>query len=104
MTKKLLITFTTSAALLVAAPTLASAAPKCGPRDVVVAALSADYGETRQSIGLGSNNMVLEVFASLASGSWTVTMTTPDGLTCLVASGQAFETLVEALPAHGSKT
>ncbi len=74
----------------------------CGPRDLVVARLAEGYGETRQSMGLGANNAVIEVFASDESGTWTITVTTPNGMTCLVASGQAFEALAEALPAQGN--
>ncbi|MCT4372781.1 hypothetical protein CLG85_021725 [Yangia mangrovi] len=70
----------------------------CGPRDVVVARLAETYGETRQSIGLGSDNAVMEVFASDETGTWTITVTSSTGVTCLVASGLAFETLAEHLP------
>jgi hypothetical protein len=52
-------------------------------------------------MGLGANNAVVEVFASDASGSWTITVTMPNGLTCLVASGQAFETMADTPPAPG---
>lgn len=68
----------------------------CGLRDLVVERLAIKYGESRQSIGLGANNQVVEVFASLETGTWTITVTTPSGMTCLVASGQSFETLSEA--------
>ncbi|MEL6620435.1 MAG: hypothetical protein AAFY39_15275 [Pseudomonadota bacterium] len=74
----------------------------CGPRDLVVNRLAEGYGETRQSMGLGANNAVIEVFASEDTGTWTITVTTPNGMTCLVASGQAFEELAEALPAKGN--
>ena len=70
----------------------------CAPRDAVVERLNTRYGESRQSIGIGSNNSVVEVFASEETGSWTITITRPGGLTCLVASGQAFEEVAEALP------
>jgi hypothetical protein len=60
------------------------------------------FGETRQSMGLGANNAMVEVFASPTSGTWTITVTSARGITCLVASGQAFETLAEALRADGS--
>lgn len=79
-----------------------NAARNCGPRDVVVSRLADGFGETRQSIGVAANNSVMEVFASDDSGSWTITVTLPNGLTCLVASGQAFETLAEALPPKGN--
>lgn len=74
----------------------------CAPRDQVVAKLAERYGETRRSVGLGSDNAVMEVFASTETGSWTITVTSVTGLTCLIASGQAFEALDEALPAPES--
>jgi len=57
--------------------------------------LNDKYGETRQSIGLGGNNTLVELFASIETGTWTITVTTPAGKTCLMASGQAFEALKE---------
>jgi len=81
----------------------AQTARNCGPRDTVVNRLADGYGETRKSMGLGANNSVVEVFASAESGTWTITVTTPNGLTCLVASGQAFEELAEVLPSKGSE-
>ncbi|MEP5728433.1 MAG: hypothetical protein ABJL67_03555 [Sulfitobacter sp.] len=77
-------------------------ARNCAPREAVIERLADSYGETRKSIGLGSNNAVVELFASEETGSWTITVTAPGGLTCLVASGQSFETVAEALPAKGS--
>lgn len=95
---------TAAAALFVAVttPATAQAALNCGPRDLVVQRLADGYGETRQSIGIGSNNAVVEVYASAETGSWTILVTTPAGVTCLVASGQAFEEVAEALPPKGS--
>lgn len=91
--------FVLAASALLAQAAAAQSAANCAPRDTVVARLASSYGETRQSIGLGANNAMVEVFASTESGTWTITVTTAAGLTCLVASGQAFETLAEALPA-----
>ncbi|PTX52925.1 hypothetical protein C8N44_101216 [Allosediminivita pacifica] len=88
-----------AAGLLLAAATMVKADGnrQCAPRDQVVERLAKKYGETRQSIGLGTNNHLMEVFASDKTGSWTITVTTTAGLTCLLATGQAFETLAEAL-------
>lgn len=93
-----------AAALYIASTTDASAqnARNCAPRDAVVDRLAEGYGESRQSMGLGANNAVVEVFASDETGTWTITVTTPNGLTCLVASGQSYEELAEALPAKGN--
>lgn len=75
----------------------------CAARDIVVERLGAAYGETRQSLGLGANNSLVEVFASDETGTWTITVTMPDGKTCLIASGKAFEQLVgEKLAMKGS--
>lgn len=84
------------------APAAAQTARNCAPREVVVERLAGTYGESRQAMGLGANNAVVEVFASPESGTWTITVTLPSGVTCLMASGQAFETLVESLPPEGS--
>ena len=94
---------TAAAAIVLAATTDVAANPRtCAPRDVVVTRLAEGYGETRQAIGLGANNAVIEVFASDSTGSWTITVTSPTGISCLVASGQAFEKVTEALPAKGT--
>ena len=83
---------------LLLGPTITRAEGACAPRDIVLDRLASAFGETRQSIGLGPNNQMIEVFASRDTGTWTITVTQPTGMTCLVASGQAFETLAEALP------
>jgi hypothetical protein len=64
----------------------------------VLKRLADKYGESRQSIGMGQKGVLMETFASDETGSWTITVTTPQGITCLVASGQAYELLAEALP------
>ena len=74
----------------------------CASRDAVIERLANSYGETRQSIGLGSQGAVVETFASDDTGSWTITVTMPNGMTCLVASGQSFEELAGALPPKGN--
>lgn len=74
----------------------------CAERASVIDRLATKYGETRQSIGLGENNAVVEVFASLETGSWTITVTVASGMTCIVAAGQSFETLAEAPTLPGS--
>jgi len=69
----------------------------CAERAIVVERLAADYGETRQAIGLVSAEQVVEVFASEETGSWTITVTRADGMTCLMAAGHYYEELDEAV-------
>jgi len=70
----------------------------CAPREDVVKRLAETYGETRRGIGISRQGAVMEVYASDQTRSWTITITLPDGITCLVASGQGFEAVAEALP------
>ncbi|MGH1464353.1 MAG: hypothetical protein ACRBBQ_03240 [Cognatishimia sp.] len=93
-------TLTTMLFLLAVAGTQVNAQNQraCAPRESVVQRLATGYGETRRSIGLGNNNAMVEVFASDESGSWTITVTMPNGVTCLVATGQSYEALAETLP------
>lgn len=84
-----------------AAPTLpggAEAQPRtCADHAVISTRLAEGWGESRQSIGLGADGAVVETYASLETGTWTIVVTTPGGPTCLVASGDAFEAVAEAL-------
>lgn len=76
----------------------------CAARSVVLEKLAERYGESRQSIGIAPQGRVVEVFASAETGTWTITVTLPDGMTCLVASGEAYETLDEPLRPSGTKS
>ena len=64
---------------------------QCGFRGDVVENLQGKYGETRRATGLSRNNGVVEVWASAQTGTWTVVITMPNGMTCLVAAGEHFE-------------
>jgi len=83
------------------AQTAPPSAPQCALRPQVIEILARKYGETRRSIGIAANNTVMEVFASTDTGTWTIAVTLPDGLTCLMASGQGYESLSGELPARG---
>ncbi len=85
------LTVPLAAALLTVSACAPAYAGPCGARQAVVDRLANAYGETVQSMGLGSNNGIVEVYASPETGTWTITVTMPNGMTCLVASGQAFE-------------
>ena len=100
---KAFLTGLATALVLAAAQDAAAQSPRsCAPRAKVVERLASQYGETRRAAGLSAGNALVEVFASEMSGTWTITATAPGGLTCLVASGQAFEALAELLPEPGA--
>jgi hypothetical protein len=86
-----------TAALALALPAHAQGVP-CADHETVMARLATGYGESRQSIGVGGNNTVIEIYANIETGTWTITVTQPEGPTCMVASGYGFEHLDEGLP------
>ncbi|MFN3644473.1 MAG: hypothetical protein ACK4TB_16305 [Gemmobacter sp.] len=105
MTRPILAVAVLSALGLAAiAPPAAAQARQCGPRAAVIGTLASTYGETRRGIGTAGSQAVVELFASADTGTWTVTVTLPDGMTCLIASGAGWESLVEELPARGNPT
>lgn len=79
-------------ALLMAFPTLAAAQVPCVERKALIGQLEHKYGETRRVIGVQAGHVV-EVYASDATGTWTIVRTAPSGIACLLASGDNFEAI-----------
>lgn len=75
----------------VAWPGGAGAQTMCGKRADVVHDLAQKYGETRRSVGMHQGRGVVEVWASDETGTWTIILTHPNGLSCLIAAGEAFQ-------------
>ena len=73
------------------ATTAAAQGRVCAERDKLVAELAKTHGETRQSVGLQRNNGVIETFANTDTGSWTIIVSLPTGVSCLVAAGEAYQ-------------
>ena len=73
---------------------------RCGPRDQWVQVLGESYGETRQGVGLLGASM-MELFANLDTGTWTILITAPGQATCAVADGQNYEAVTEDLEPAG---
>lgn len=89
-------------AAVLAASQIAHSAPQCDTRERVTAFLAERYGETRRAVGLAGQAAVMELFAAETTGTWSITLTLPDGQMCLMASGSDYEALTEDLPARGN--
>ena len=76
--------------------------PQCAKYEDVRDILNTRFKETRQVIGLGRRGGVVIIWASEA-GTWTMTISAPNGTTCIVAEGQAFEALGEQLEPAGER-
>ncbi len=64
----------------------------CGEHSEVVSKLEKGHSEKPVSMGLASNGAVIEVFAS-ESGTFTIIMTLPTGMSCLMAAGEDWQEL-----------
>lgn len=102
--KRTLIASTLVCLSTLAASTAAAQTANCSTRDHVVGHLADRFGEARQSIGLASGNRIVEMFASPETGTWTLTMTTPDGRTCIIGAGQAWEGIEDEVTPAGQPT
>ena len=65
----------------------AAAQGSCGDRAAMVRKLDAMYGEVRRGFGL-SNGILLEVWASEATGTFTILQSYTTGVSCVVAAGR----------------
>jgi hypothetical protein len=73
-------------------PALASAAPLlCGERSDVLTKLAVDFRERPASVALTNDGQLLEVMKSDNKLTWTILITNPNGVTCLVAAGESWQ-------------
>ena len=80
--------------MLVSQPAAAQTA--CGERADILKNLDRAHSERPQALGLSADGKVLEVLVS-PTGSWTILVSDPSRLTCLVAAGEGWE-LLPVLP------
>ena len=64
----------------------------CGLHTDIVKNLAKVHSEVPQAIGISSEGALLEILVS-STGTWTILVTDPSRRTCLVATGQDWESL-----------
>jgi hypothetical protein len=80
--------------------TPATAQTLCGPHTEIAEKLSNQFEERQSAVGLANNGTLLEVFTSKV-GSWTILFTRPDGISCLIVTGNSW--LETAEPAKAAQ-
>jgi hypothetical protein len=65
----------------------------CGKRADVVRLLRENFGEGPIAQGLAHTGAVAEVFIS-SQGNWTIVATSPDGVSCMIGAGRAWQPAV----------
>lgn len=96
MKRSLVVMLCAMAAPFAAAP--AGAQALCGDRDEIVSRLETGYKESASALGIAGTGGVVELYTS-EKGSWTLLLTQPNGVSCLLAAGESWETLPDAKPA-----
>ena len=69
---------------------------RCGERAQIVQLLSEVFKERQRGFGLIGNQTLIELFLA-PSGSWTILSTGRSGVTCIVASGHAWQEIPRGL-------
>lgn len=86
------------AALLLASAAVPAAAQQiCANRDVLVDSLSKDYSESLRGLGMDSEGNVIELLTARDGTTWTLLITMPDGTSCVMATGQAWESMPQTV-------
>jgi hypothetical protein len=76
----------------------------CAPRAQLVEKLKAEFNEEPQAIGVTHSGGLFEILSS-ESGTWTVLATGPNGVACLVLSGDGWMSKLdkETTKTHGAQ-
>ncbi|RDJ14765.1 hypothetical protein [Rhizobium grahamii] len=72
----------------------------CAARSEVVNFLDKNFAERLTAVGLVNQNAMLEIYAA-QSGTWTLLITDTRGISCLLLSGDSWETM-PSLPGIGT--
>ena len=82
---------------LIAFPIAAQA--DCADREAVIERLQGTYGETHRAYALNAGQNLTDFYVNPETGTWTITVTKPDGPTCIVAYGRNWTDLAHDEPA-----
>jgi hypothetical protein len=74
----------------------------CNTRESLIDKLQNRYSENLVGIGLASSGSVFELMVSDEFGTWTLLYTTPDGIGCVVATGEVWSQVVKKLDGEGT--
>lgn len=62
-------------------------AANCAPRELVAERLTSRFQEHQVSAGLLQDGNIIEVWRSEDGATWTLIVTRPDGVSCVMAAG-----------------
>ncbi len=68
----------------------AAAQPQCSPRESVLKMLESKYKEAPVAVGVTNNGGLVEVLSTGQGETWSIILTTPQGVSCLIAAGEGW--------------
>ena len=69
------------------------AQPVCMPHDDFRVALHRNFSEAPVAIAVANNGALIELYAKRDKSSWTLVMTRPGGLSCVLVAGEEWNDL-----------
>jgi hypothetical protein len=81
--------------LCLSSPALAQL--QCNTRDSVLSLLANKYKEAPIAAGVTNTGKLVEVLSTGDGNTWTIIVTKPGGLSCLVAAGEGWK-IMKAVP------
>lgn len=87
----------TGITLFSCSPAYAQGAPVCLARENLVETLEGRYKESLFGIGISNGNL-MELWTSPETGTFTVVLSAPNGISCALASGKGWEEAPESTP------
>jgi len=82
--------------LALAGPALSQGAPLCYPRHIFTDTLATNFHESPVARLLLSTGAAMEIFASVDGATATVIIVQPNGMSCLLETGEAFSFITGA--------
>src|SRR3546814_6390906 len=81
------------AGLALVSTSAAMAQPQCDQRESVLQVLQQKYKEQPIALGVTHNGGLVEVLTTGNGNTWSIIVTTPQGMSCLVAAGEGWKAM-----------
>src|SRR3546814_17913127 len=81
------------AGLALVSTSAAMAQPQCDQRESVLQVLQQKYKEQPIALGVTHNGGLVEVLTTGNGNTWSIIVTTPHGMYCLVAAGDGWQAM-----------
>jgi hypothetical protein len=97
MFRSLTVLLTAAALAAFSWPALAQAPGQpCSSHAEIIGKLASDYREKRVGYGILADGRLMEMFAATGGTTWSLVITWPTGMSCLVLVGQRWQTVASA--------